>query len=152
MQSIAYVHQELYGTDNLARVDLGHYARSLSVALQAALAPNARVTVDEAPVEVSIEVAVPCGLILNELLTNAFKHGRSPDGACVVSVVVRPEGGGFLLAVRDRGPGMDPALRASGTLGMEILRSLSRQLRARVNIERDEGASIRLEVPLPADA
>jgi PAS domain S-box-containing protein len=150
VRSMAYVHQQLYGTENVDGVDFGAYARTLATALQGSLDPRARLAFAVEPVEVAIDVAVPCGLILNELLTNALKHGRSADGTCTLHVDVAPADADLVLVVRDAGPGMPDTARSSTSLGMQLVRSLTRQLRGRIDFLNDGGSRVTLRVPLPA--
>ncbi len=147
VRSMAYVHQQLYGTDHFSSVDLGDYARTLARSL--VTSPDVRLAFDLDAVEVPIDVAIPCGLLLNELLTNALKHGRSADGTCSVTVRVRSEGALFVLAVSDEGPGLPPgaAEGRSGSLGMQLVRTLTRQVRGRVEMNSQGGASVSLRIP-----
>ncbi len=147
IQSMALVHQQIYGSDNLARVEFDHYARTLCTTLRGSLAPDAALTLDAVPVELPIERAVPCGLILNELLTNAFKHGRGADGHCAVRVVVERTAVGFSFTVADQGPGMSAAPPRRGSMGQTLVTALVRQLRATRTVAVDGGTSVRIDVP-----
>ncbi len=146
VRSMSFVHQQLYGTEDLDRIDFGAYARTLCTSLLGSLDPRARVTFEVEPVEVSIDVAVPCGLALNELVTNALKHGRSPDGTCSLRVELRREGEAVLLRVSDGGPGFPSGAVGATSLGMQLLRSLARQLSAKVEVSRDVGACVTLRM------
>ena len=134
VRSMALIHQQLYGVESLAHIDFGEYARTLGRSLGSTLAPHARLVVDATPVELTVDVAVPLGLILNELLTNAFKYGL-PQGPRLddwdVRVAVRLEDDRVSVEVCDRGPGLpgsfDP--ERSQSLGLHLVRSLIRQLR-----------------------
>jgi PAS domain S-box-containing protein len=162
VRSMALIHEQLYGSDTLERIELGTYARQLVGALRGTLAPRARVTVRTTPVEVSVETAVPVGLILNELLTNAFKYGLArpptdlaarpgrtgPD--CDVLLEVGADGDTLRLAVSDSGPGLAPqfATAVASTLGLQLVRSLTRQLRGTLSVASDEGTQFTLVCPL----
>ncbi len=78
VRSMALIHQQIYGGDSLERIDLAIYTSQLASSLQNALAPDAGLRLETEPIEVTVEHAVPLGLILNELITNAFKTGRLP--------------------------------------------------------------------------
>jgi PAS domain S-box-containing protein len=158
VRSMALIHQLFYGGHSLDRIDLGAYARALAASLASGLAPAAKVDVRADDVAVPVDVAVPLGLVLNELLTNAFKYGL-PDGAgqarqsgadADVLVEVHVDGGDLQLAVLDRGPGLPEDLdfaRAS-TLGLQLVRSLVRQLRGRLVVTRTPRARIALTCPI----
>lgn len=147
VRSMSYVHQQLYGTDGLDIVDLGAYTHTLAMSLQGSLDVTARLTFSLAKVEVSIDRAMPCGLVLNELLTNALKHGRSADGRCDIDIGLSVDGGGFALTVRDRGPGLPTHAPQSNSLGMQLIRTLTRQIRGRLVVESDGGARVTIHVP-----
>ncbi len=146
IQSMAMVHQSLYQEEVLDRVDVGAYARRLVDALRATIAPRARVLVETDRTEVGIDVAIPLGLILNELLTNALKYGL-PDPPALdvpwdVSVKLESDAGGFAVSVADRGPGLPSlaTLEQTSTLGLRLVRALAAQIGAGVRYERDVGA------------
>jgi len=132
-----------------ARLDFGAYAATMVNQLRSALASDSELEISVDKVELTTERAVPCGLILNELVTNALKHGRSPDGRCRLRIEVRALPAGFALPVGDRGPGL-PAVDVSASrrsLGRDITRGLVRQLRATLTQTSDGGATCTLTVP-----
>ncbi len=149
VRSMALIHQHLYGSQSLARVDLASYARSLAESLRYVVAPGARVEVDADPVEVTVEEAVPAGLILNELLTNAMKYGMSPEGH-LIRITLRASRGEARLEVRDGGAGLPDGfeLRSVGTLGVQLITTLTRQLRGSITARSDRGAVFELSWPI----
>lgn len=147
IQSMALVHQQLYAHDDLSRIRFDDYARSLCMALRTSLAPTAALTLHGDEIEVSIERAVPAGLILNELVTNAFKYGRSADGRCVVGVRVERTETGFAFVVSDAGPGLGTAPPRKGSMGATLIQALTRQLRAKRTLGEGPGACVRVDVP-----
>ena len=148
VRSMSYVHQQLYGTEGVDAVDVGAYARTLANALQASLDPRAQLHFALQPIQVAVDVAVPCALVLNELITNALKHGRSSDGSCVISIDVARDADALVVAVGDAGPWMPDGMLSSATLGMQLVRSLARQLRGKVVVDNERGARVTLRVPL----
>lgn len=160
VRSMALIHQLFYGGHSLDRIDLAAYARGLSVSLAGVLAPTAKVEVVADDVAVPVDVAVPIGLILNELLTNAFKYGlaagtgtaRTLQGIADVVVEVRVAGDMLHLGVLDSGPGLpaDVDVGTAGTLGLQLVRSLTRQLRGQFRVVRAPRAGVTLRCPLVA--
>jgi len=150
VRSMALIHQMLYGVISLERVDFGDYARSLAQSLRSTLAPALRVRLDCASIELTVDAAVPLGLILNELLTNAFKYGKplvADEADWDVRVTLENlEGKELRLIVADRGPGLPPNLRlqTAATLGLQLVRTLGRQLRARFEVGDGPGATFSL--------
>jgi PAS domain S-box-containing protein len=156
VRSMALIHQLFYGSESLERIDLGAYARGLAASLGGVLAPTARVEVTADDVAVPVDIAVPLGLILNELLTNAFKYGlpaevragrRSPADHPDVVVEVRCVERRLTLGVFDSGPGLpenvDPATASS--LGLQLVRALSRQLRGTLTLSRGVRGGLTLQ-------
>ncbi len=134
IRSMALLHETLYRTGNFAAVDLADYLRKLAVHLdrgQNSTPERVRLALNLAAVEVGIDEAIPCGLIVNELLTNAHKHGFPEGRAGVVQLdlQVGPDGQ-VQLQVCDDGVGMpegfDPA--HANTLGLQLVSDLARQL------------------------
>jgi PAS domain S-box-containing protein len=151
VRSMSYVHQQLYGSHSLDRVDLGEYARTLARALVGSLDPSASLTLHVEPVEVTVEQAIPCGLVINELVTNALKSGRDAEGRCTLHLGVRRDGEHVVIEVRDRGPGFPEGPARAGSLGMTLIRTLARQLRAELGLHTDGGAvaTLRFTVASP---
>ncbi len=148
IQSMALVHQQLYANDNFARIVFGDYARALCTALHVSLAPDASLTVDADFVETTVERAVPAGLILNELLTNAFKHGHAPGRRAAIQVRVERLEAGFAFVVADGGPAFGDQPARKGSIGQTLIHALVRQLRAKRTYTRTAtGNEVRVELP-----
>jgi PAS domain S-box-containing protein len=151
--SIALFHEKLYRSDDLARVEIGDYLRELAALLsvQYRRGPQQlRVTVEAESVEWGVETAIPCGLIANELITNALKHAF-PDGRDgVIRVSVQRANGHAELSVTDDGIGLPPGLdiTRTQTLGLQVVCTLARQLHGSVAAEVDKGTCFRLSFPM----
>jgi two-component sensor histidine kinase/PAS domain-containing protein len=142
VRSMALVHQQLYGGDTFSKIDLAAYTETLVSGLCRSLAPDAIVDFDLAPLHVSLESAMPCGLILNELVTNALKHGRDASGRCQITVSLRSVDQRAELVVADRGPGLSAPWKELGrrSLGGRVVAALVRQLRAELQTSERRGA------------
>ena len=154
IRTMALIHQQLYGGTDFSAIELGEYARSLAGELRGALDPRSELSLDVDVVHVALAQALPCGLILNELVTNAFKHGRGADGLCRVNITLQANESGFVLRVADAGRGFTEewsTLRRR-SLGAQIVESLVRQLRARLEVTSSpQGASFTVHCPLEQD-
>jgi two-component sensor histidine kinase/CHASE1-domain containing sensor protein len=154
--SMALVHEKLYLSRDLSRVDLAEYVGSLLVELRRGQA-DGRVQVSHRAEQVwmGLERAIPCGLILNELVSNALKHAF-PDGRTGrVEVVLAALGVDRVeLQVNDDGVGMPAAVDVGRTpsLGLEVVAALVGQLGAEIEVAREGGTRIRIAIPLPAAA
>ncbi len=131
IRSIALIHQTLYGSKDLETVDFAQFSETLlSVLVRSYGIEPDRITVrvDVEPVDLPIGVAVPCGLILNELVTNAMKHGI-PDGdhgeICIA--LTRQSENEMLLSVSDNGIGLPDHMDTSRveTIGLQLVELLA---------------------------
>lgn len=152
ISAVAQVHQRLYRADQFRSLDFGSFLTELCGDLaKGAGGPKAIVLeVDAGSLELPVDHAVPLGLIANELVTNAIKHGKA---ATKVRVSLSRRAGGLRLTVADQGPGLpagfDPG-RSPG-LGMRIVSALTRQLCGSIEIPAvGTGARFEISIPLPA--
>jgi two-component sensor histidine kinase/CheY-like chemotaxis protein len=149
VRSMALVHQQLYAGRDLARVSLDEFCRTLATLLRASLAPDAILELELEPATVSIDQGIPCGLILNELLTNALKHGRSEDGRVRIHLAVSEDDTHVTLVTRDEGPGLPGTIDeiSMESLGLQMVESLARQLQAALSCDNAPGARFTLRIP-----
>jgi len=163
VRSMALVHEKLYQSASLANVDFAEYTHTLLTYLWRAhgdAATRVRLTLDVHPVSLSVEEAVPCGLILNELVTNTLKHafGHRADGELCVSLQSDPQNG-VCLRVSDNGVGfpVDLDWRHAPSLGLRLVQMLTGQLGGKLEMCSDDcGTNVTLlfvckkHSPLPA--
>ena len=143
--SMAVLHETLYRTRTFGRVDLSSYLRDLAQRFLRANtgAASPRLTLDLSPVEVRIDQGIPCGLIVNEILTNSIKYAFLDDRAGEIKIILRPTTNHeILLQVSDNGPGLpeDFEARRDRSLGMQLVTDLTRQIGGRLEIGRGPGA------------
>ena len=150
VRSMALIHEKLYQSESLAKIDFGGYVKSLASDLfrsyQRGLGKvQLKIVVDE--VELGLDQAVPCGLILNELMTNALKHAF-PDGRSGTLSVNLCVGSGQILSlsVVDDGVGLPPEfdLAAAKSLGLQLVNSLMVQLDGRLEVDHTGGAAFKV--------
>ncbi len=153
VRSMALIHQTLYQSKDFAKVDFGNFLEALVPTLVASYGVDSgsvrlRVEVDE--VYLPINAAIPCGLLVNELITNALKHAF-PDGRSgeVVVCVAYAGQGQVRLEVSDDGVGIseDADFAQSETLGLSLVTLLSKQLEGRLTIKRARPTRFTLDFP-----
>jgi PAS domain S-box-containing protein len=151
--AMALTHEVLYQSPDLARVDLADYARRLAAHLlpAAGVEPGRiQVALEAEPLWLGAEQAVPCGLILSELLTNCVKHAFPGGRAGAITVTLAAVGGARVrLRVRDDGVGVPPGLdvRAAESFGWQLLQLLTEQLQGTLELTRDGGTTVTVEFP-----
>ena len=145
--SMALLHETIYRSGILAEVDMAAYLRQVGVqAMRANEGPRGgiKLQMDLADVRLDIDQAIPCGLIVNELTSNSFKHGFAGRSAGELSIALKilPESGALQLCVADDGIGVPPDLfaRCSDSLGVQLVQDLTRQLGGKVRIVPGDGA------------
>ncbi|QRE76274.1 sensor histidine kinase [Methylobacterium aquaticum] len=149
--TVAEVHDHLWrGIHQLGMVELADFLRELVAKLQEE-APGHGLACQADPKVISADQAIPIGLVVNELVTNAVKHAY-PHGTGPVRVSLAVEAEGLRLSVRDDGIGLPPGFDVSmrqRSLGLKIIASLIRQLDGRLSIASDgPGAHFVLDIPL----
>lgn len=150
VQAIALIHEQLYQSKDYARVPFSQYVRSLaSMVFDTVGISQAVVRLELTLEDVSLAVdrAIPCGLILNELITNALKHGfpEGREGWVRVELSRHPEGI-LLLGVEDDGVGLTDRVdvERSTSLGLQLVRTLTEQLDGQLEVERTPKTAFRL--------
>jgi PAS domain S-box-containing protein len=157
VQAIALIHEKLYQSSDYAEIPFGEYARSLTSNVFQASAQNTsnvrlELAVDE--VALAVDQAIPCGLVLNELITNALKHGFKDGRAGTIRVEFsRTTENGVRLAVKNDGIGLpdDFESPSSPSLGLHLVSTLARQLDAELQVTRDHGTTFQLRFQLPEE-
>jgi two-component sensor histidine kinase len=160
VRSMALIHEHLYGTEELAHIDLPDYVRDLCRSLSESYGvPNVKIESRVGDLAFDIDTAIPCGLIINELVSNALKYAYPTNGSGRVEVVVesapKDTGYDYDLIVSDDGiglpEGMDPL--DSNTLGLQLVTALARQIRGDLEYSGHPGTTIQIHFgkPIPTE-
>jgi PAS domain S-box-containing protein len=152
--TMAQIHEMLYQSADYARVPFAKYARDLTARVLSASGIS-RGTValhfDLEEVSLPVEQAIPCGLILNELVANSLKHAfpNAANGTIRVELRHTPNHS-VLLSVSDNGIGISPALNLEtlSSLGVQLVMTLVEQLEGHLEIIRLPGSTFRITFPL----
>jgi len=150
IRAMALVHERLYQSTDLSRIEFADYLRSLVIHLfHSMLSDTNRITLtmDLEPVQLNINTAIPCGLIVNELVSNALKHAFPGEKSGSITVSIhKAEDDEYRLGVMDNGIGLPPEfeIHESETMGMQIVATLVSQLGGRLAIGRNGGADFHI--------
>jgi PAS domain S-box-containing protein len=151
IRSMAAIHEQLYRSDDLSQVDFGAYLRDLADDLATAHGRSGgSLEVDAEAVAVPVSAAIPAGIIVNELVANAFEHAYAEGEAGTVRVSVHRSDDGAVLRVCDDGAGPAgwDARAASGT-GLRLVRGLARQLHGTFETTTSDGGGTCATVTFP---
>jgi two-component sensor histidine kinase len=150
VQAMALIHQRLYQTDTLARVNMAAYVREIVNSLLESFDRFETVTVqlNVAAVELEIALATPLGLIVNEAVTNVLKYAFPPPGRGTLTIALTQEPAHhYQLTIADDGVGLPPDfdLDQSHSLGLTIIKGLSTQIRGELRLESNSGVHVSLQ-------
>jgi PAS domain S-box-containing protein len=147
IRSMAMVHEKLYRSKDLSRVDFKEYVQSLCYHLfqMYGVAPDTvALNLDIEDVLLDINSAIPCGLLVSELISNALKHAFPQGRQGEVTVSMKPvENGDIALEVRDNGVGLEDDLDLKNTesFGLQLVDMLTEQLQGTISIDRNGGTT-----------
>jgi two-component sensor histidine kinase len=145
VRSMASVHEMLYQSTDMARIDFSAYISSLANQLFSSLGVDpdrVKLLVDVLPVSLGINLGIPCGLLINELMTNALRHAFPGNraGTITVSMQETPDHS-VRLSVRDDGIGIEDGVdvETADSLGFQLVTTLVGQLNASLEVRRKGG-------------
>jgi PAS domain S-box-containing protein len=153
VHSMALVHEHLYQSKDLAKIDFAGYIRALIGDLRTSYGEKAKdvaVHIDTSTFFMSIDKAIPCGLIINELVSNSLKHAFINDRQGKIGVSLRKSGNEHLsISVCDDGIGFpqDIDFRQTKTLGLQLVNSLCKQLRGTLELHSENGTRFSVAIP-----
>ncbi|MDJ1174655.1 PAS domain S-box protein [Roseofilum capinflatum] len=150
LKTMALIHEKLYCSKSLSRIDFAEYIHSLVLSISASYGMRSHqihLDIDADPVQLNIETAIPTGLIINELVTNAFKHAFPGDREGTVWIEFREIDHGQLdLKIVDNGVGLPSEARGhSSSLGMRLVYILADQLDADLQVQSENGTRFHLK-------
>jgi len=151
IRSMALIHERLYQSSDLSRIEFSQYLRNLAIHLfHSYQVDGSRVElkIDAQEVHLNINTAIPCGLIVNELISNALKHGFPEGRKGQLGIELRRVAGDrYVLRVRDDGVGFpaDLDFRKTETLGMQIVNTLVSQIDGSIDLSREKGTEFTIE-------
>ncbi len=148
VQSMSLVHEKLYQSDLMATIDFTEYLGSLAERLISSYSvyDNLTLKLDTEPLMLSINTAIPCGLIINEILTNSIKYAFPRKSKGEIQIKLRIKEGIIILKISDNGIGLpkdyDPKKMES--LGMKLILILTEQIDGVIEITSEKGTSYSL--------
>lgn len=143
VNSIALIHEKLYQNENLSSILFEQYLEELTEVIVSSLSSSQTdisINIDADPLKLTVNQAIPCGLILNEILTNAHKHAFEGMDEGTIWISLIGKGSEITLKIRDNGVGMpeDIDLENPASLGLKLIGTLSKQLKGSACFEDAE--------------
>ncbi|MEO8514419.1 MAG: histidine kinase dimerization/phosphoacceptor domain -containing protein [Ignavibacteria bacterium] len=157
IQTVAFIHELLYQGDDIARINFSQYFMKLTSYLLSSLEVRQdqhNLSIDDSNVNMSIDIAIPCGLIINELFSNSIKHafpgGKKGNIYMKLGHENNDENGNYELIIKDDGVGLPDGFvldHSNHSLGMKIVYNLIRQINGEVEIKKDSGTEFIIKFP-----
>jgi len=150
VKSMALIHEKLYQTSDLARINVAEYIRSLTMNLfhSYTVKPGIKLSMDVGELYFNIDTAVPLGLIINELVSNSLKYAfqDQDEGEIRISLIETAEPGRYLLLIRDDGTGFPEELDFGQThsLGLQLVNTLVNQLDGEIEMVTNGGTTFNI--------
>lgn len=149
IRSMALIHEKLYQSRDLARVDFNEYVRNLTKYLMRSYNVNqgtVKLNIDIEEILLGVDHAIPCGLIINELVSNALKYAFPGNRGGQITVNMRKESGEYMLIVSDDGVGIPETVDHQNTtsLGLQLVNTLIDQLEGSIYLSRDKGTTFKI--------
>jgi PAS domain S-box-containing protein len=143
--SIASIHQLLYQNKDFEKVNFANYANEIISVLKESythLLQSVKITTQIEPISVHLSQAIPLGLILNEVISNSFKHGFKEGNNNEINVYLRGKNDKFVLEISDNGSGIKniDEQRTKNTLGLSLIYDLAEQINAKVEYSNKNGS------------
>jgi PAS domain S-box-containing protein len=149
IKAMALLHEKLYHSKDLARIDFNDYIRSLVDHLLFGYGTHSdkitlKMNIDK--VFLGVDTAIPCGLIINELLSNALKHAFPGDRLGEIGINFTRDQSEYILTIADNGVGLPSELdfKKSNSLGLQLVDTLTNQLMGTMNLDRANGSTFTL--------
>ncbi len=158
IRSMALIHEQLYRSHDLARIDFSRYIDELTSNLMHSYQKTIgriRLQVHSDPIYLDIDTAIPCGLIINELVSNALKHAFPNGREGIITLEFHSSVDQTLsLIVRDNGVGFPDGLNVYKTesLGLQLVTSLTAQLNATIGLQQAGGTIFEIRFAAPEES
>jgi PAS domain S-box-containing protein len=148
--SMALIHNQLYQNKSFAQIEFAQYITNFCLYLSKSYQtnPNIELILKTEPVFLDIKTAIPCALILNELITNAFKHAFKNQSNGKIEIGLKREGGKINFYVSDTGTGMDSIQLHANSMGMSLITSLIDQIDGKLDYKNQNGSVFLIVFPI----
>ncbi len=152
IRAMALVHEKLYQSDDLSRIDFGEYIKSLATDLGSSYGLSSRdidLKIDVDNILLGVDTAIPCGVIVNELVANSLKHAFPGGRSGEIAISFRKVDGQYTMIFKDDGVGLPEDLDIShpSSLGLTIVKALTGQLGGTISLGRNGGCEVTITFP-----
>jgi PAS domain S-box-containing protein len=151
VKSMALIHEKLYQSEGLAKINFSEYIRNLTYDLFSSYATdtNIKLNLEIPELSLDIDTAIPCGLIINEIVTNSLKYAFPDAIEGNISINLKTEDEKIILSITDDGVGLSENfdLKKTKTLGLRLVKTLVRQIDGSLELHRNNGTEFDIKFP-----
>jgi two-component sensor histidine kinase len=140
--SMALVHENIYSSESNVGLNFKEYIENLvrEIAYSFGGEVMYEIQFDLEDLQLDLNTSIPCGLIINELITNSFKYGRSIDQPLIIQIELKQRAEHMYLRIKDNGPGIpEELLNSAKSFGLELIQGLSEQINGEMKITSEDG-------------
>jgi len=150
VRSMAIIHEKLYKSESMSKIDFGEYISDLTKSLFYNYRVDPSRIILKKKIEkifFDVDTAIPCGLIINELLTNCLKHAFQDDKRGLIEIKLQNNGDSYVLNINDDGVGFpdDVDFRDTESLGMQLVNNLVKQIDGTIELNSRTGTNFKIE-------
>jgi two-component sensor histidine kinase len=145
--SMALIHTRIYNSNNIDSLDFKDYLNILASEVINSFGGKESLDIElnSEPINLSLTQAIPCGLIINEFITNSFKHGQIAGKKLKVDLTLKENQGEITIELKDNGPGNMTQQQEKNSLGLGLIKSLTEQLEGESHFENNNGLQFKLK-------
>jgi two-component system response regulator len=150
VMSMSLIHQSFYQSTDLSEIDFDSYVKKLVDNLFNIYGVNQNLIefeIDTGGNNIGIDTAIPCGLLINEIVSNSLKYAFTEGIRGKISLKVTKKDEHFILKIKDNGKGFTEELETSKTLGLMLIRMLSEQIDGKTTLRSDNGTEYEVVIP-----
>ena len=149
IRSMALSHEKVYESEDIAHVNLNSFLTSFVRDMNALSSqPNITTNIDAEDIEVKLDVSIPLGLIINEILSNTAKHAFPNNEEGNLNISLKKDESDAILIISDDGVGMPEDVGPGNSLGMTIIYSLAGQINADLTLDKENGTKYIIKFPI----
>lgn len=151
-KSMALIHELLYQSTNMGRIDFAEYVKTLVYDIYKSYRSNSefiKLNLKLKPINLDINTAVPCGLVINELVSNVMKHAFTPEKKGDLNINLSSYNENLVLIIKDNGIGFPSSIdfKNTETLGLKLVNTLVDQINGKIEITADNGTEFKITFP-----
>jgi len=148
--SIALIHEKLYQSDNFSEIQFDQYLEELTEVIKNSIGHHSKsveIDIYADPVKLTLTQAIPCGLLLNEALTNAYKHAFDIEKSPKIKIIFKENGKNLYFRIADNGSGFPEGMneKMSESLGLKLIDTLSKQLNGDLKFWNKNGGIVEIK-------